>query len=335
MIPSLVHLREHAFVSGNLEGELQLGTVSQDLIEAILGIHEPAEIRKAGRMLAANDDHKQLGETYLARAETLMTAARALGLEKEAMRGGLGTVAKIKVGPAFESFLLLLRGQCFPKLEQVDLTSCTTTGQRMESFSDAILKGRLASCTELNLRSNGINDADMQSFSMAIAKTPLPRLFDLDLGDNKIGDIGLTAFATALHIKALPLLNDLEPRDESLVGDEGMKALASAIGSRPLGSCTVLNLSSNKIGDIGMKAFSNAISSSGALRSLMALSLNKNKIGDVGMEAFGNAIINGALESIRLIYVKDNTATTAAGNDKMREEIRKSRRIVFDIRSDL
>jgi len=281
MIPSLVHLREHAFVSGNLEGELQLGTVSHDLIDAILGkIHEPAEIRSLGRMLAANDDHEQLGEDLLARAETLMTAARAMGLEKEAQGGFLGTVARIEVAEnTFGSFELLLTDKCLPGLTFLDIRNCGITNARMLLLSDAILQGRLASCTEINLRSNGINDADMQSFSMAIAKTPLPRLGDLDLGNNQIGDVGLTAFATALHSKALPLLKDLQ-------------------------------LWQNKIGDAGMEAFAEA-GSEGYMAKLGSLTLHHNHIGDTGMVAFAAAVRSGKLPALRLVSLTRNEGNAA------------------------
>ena len=48
------------------------------------------------------------------------------------------------------------------------------------------------------------------------------------------------------------------------IGDVGITALATAVGSGALAQCTYINLGGNKIGDAGLSALAGALSS-GAL----------------------------------------------------------------------
>jgi len=309
MIPSLVHLREHAFVSGNLEGSLDVENAPDDVLAVILGnTHEPLDIQRVGEMLAAMPSHKEQGDEYLTRATSLMEAAGALGLKDEAEGGQLGTVVRINVGAAFESFLLLLRGQCFPKLEELDLTSAIRGGARwrMESFVDAILQGWLASCTELNLGQNIMNDADMQLFSQAVESGKLPNLKKLFFRYNRIGDAGMTALAGAIRTGGSNLVT-LDLYGNS-IGDDGIKAFSTEIahGMRLL---DVLDLGANNFGDAGMIAFADAVRS-GALPLCTSIGLGSNNISDRGMEAFRNAIERGSLPKLLSLSLQGNP-----GND--------------------
>ena len=119
----------------------------------------------------------------------------------------------------------------------------------------------------------------------------------------------MVAFANAIEptpenpMGALAKLKYLFLTDNQ-VGDEGIKAFASAIASGALGSCQVINLRSNNIGEAGMQAFSDAIRS-GALGLCTTIYLGENKIGDVGMQALATAVSSGALPAFKKIVVPD------------------------------
>jgi hypothetical protein len=60
----------------------------------------------------------------------------------------------------------------------------------------------------------------------------------LDLGGNKIGNAGITALATSLGSGALPALEQLD-LTLNQIGDDGLKALAEACASGALDHLTV------------------------------------------------------------------------------------------------
>jgi hypothetical protein len=85
------------------------------------------------------------------------------------------------------------------------------------------------------------------------------------------------------------------------IGDQGITALASALGNGALASLKALNLSLNSIGDVGITALATALGS-GALPSLEGLHLDENEIGDVGMTAFVGAVSSGALDHLTVCW---------------------------------
>jgi len=116
--------------------------------------------------------------------------------------------------------------------------------------------------------------------------------------------------ADAKHIAHLAISGSLGALKElylgrNEIGDEGMKAFASASGS--LRNLRNLVLNNNQIGDEGMKAFAAA---SGSLANLEALVLSFNTIGDEGMKAFAEAIDSGSLPSLQVLYVDDGQLGT-------------------------
>ena len=66
-----------------------------------------------------------------------------------------------------------------------------------------------------------------------------------------------------------------------------------------------LSLDLNAIGDEGMKAFASAIAS-GAMAKLTSLGLGKNQIGNEGMQALSSAIANGALPALEDVKLYGN-----------------------------
>ena len=65
-----------------------------------------------------------------------------------------------------------------------------------------------------------------------------------------------------------------------------------AIASGPLKALMYLNLDENDIGDDGMRAFASAVAM-GSLPNLKQLLLERNKTGDDGLKAFASAITSG------------------------------------------
>ena len=76
----------------------------------------------------------------------------------------------------------------------------------------------------------------------------MPKLKTLGLNYNQIGDEGVVALAEAVGKGALPKLKTLGLGDNQ-IGDEGVVALAEAVGKGALPKLEELNLVSNQIGD--------------------------------------------------------------------------------------
>ena len=149
----------------------------------------------------------------------------------------------------------------------------------MKAFSSALSSGSLASLEELNLAANKIGDEGMKAFSSAISSGSLGSLETLLLGGNQIGDEGIKAFSTALSSGSLARLKHLDLR-LNIICNEGMIAFSEALkpnSNYPMGARATLEelwLGCNRIGDEGWKALSTALSS-GALTSLRLLSTYK------------------------------------------------------------
>jgi len=263
MIPSLVHL--HGHVPGDFAGQLEMRNVSQDLIVEILStIHEPKTLQAAGQVLS-DYVHRELGQKYLERARSLMEAAHALRLGDQAERGQLGDVHTLKAeyltDAKFESFLLLLGGQCLSGLTDLNLSRSNVTGPIMASLSKEILAGRLAKCQYLQLRHNGINDVDMRVLSGAVRE--MPELRELWLQGNSIGDEGMEALVDAVRIG--------EESSEEAVGEAAQGLRIAQRWALPRLESLLLNV--NPIGDAGWTALAEAIAS-GSLPSLRELVAN-------------------------------------------------------------
>ena len=89
------------------------------------------------------------------------------------------------------------------------------------------------------------------------------------------------------------------------IGDDGVKALASAISSGALEHCESIDLANNSIGDEGMKALAQAIApvsagGSGALKNCHCLVLEDNQIGDDGMRSLADALAKGAMANTKV-----------------------------------
>ena len=111
------------------------------------------------------------------------------------------------------------------------------------------------------------------------------------------------------------------------IGDEGMKALSTALGNGALPNLTAMSLADNQIGNQGMAAFTSALRN-GALLALphlevrpsqsvhspltppsrhvhawQGLALDGNNIGDESMAAFATALRKGALPSLQQVVI--------------------------------
>ena len=107
-----------------------------------------------------------------------------------------------------------------------------------------------------------------------------------------------------LHLRGLRL-------NFNHIGDDGMKAFASAIASGSLRNLIKLSLYDSQIDDTCMIAFAEALKPTdnfpmGSLRSLTSLSLRNNNISDPGMIAFSEALGNGSMGKLRYLYLQQN-----------------------------
>ena len=105
------------------------------------------------------------------------------------------------------------------------------------------------------------------SLSYAHSRGAMGSLVGLDLSENAIGDAGLTALATAIGSGALPNLKNLVlsfNQYNCKIVDAGLTALADAVRSGALPNLDELRLDFNNIGDAGLTALADAVRS-GAL----------------------------------------------------------------------
>jgi hypothetical protein len=161
----------------------------------------------------------------------------------------------------------------------------------------------------VGLENKMIDDVDMKSFSVvALGSGALAKMTGLGLTSNKIGDDGMKAFASAIASGALPNLKLLY-LGRNKISDPGMVSFSDAIARGALGSLVELWLPLNRIGDEGMKAFSSAITTR-ALGALGSLHLSRNAIGDAGLISLAEAIRSGALPKLNFVSVWGNSGNT-------------------------
>ena len=138
----------------------------------------------------------------------------------------------------------------------------------------------------------------------------------LYLNDNQVGDDGAKALASAVANGALKNCTQLRLSDNK-IGNDGMCSLADALANGALPQLRSLFLPRNQIGDEGMAALADAIKpvsagGSGALAQAGYVVLSDNNIGDDGLRALSSALAEGALPACRACFVDGNPASDEA-----------------------
>ena len=184
---------------------------------------------------------------------------------------------------------------------------CEKIGMTHKDVNDAVT---------LSKQDKGLDDDDVWVLAFNAKKGALGSLLNLNLDFNQISDTGLIALSDTISKGAMVKLTCLGIAFNK-ISDAGIIALAEALKSPmgALGSLVQLWLQGNRIGDEGMKAIASA-ADSGALPLLLSLELRSNVIGDAGMVALANAIkpIPGnptrALPSLLILGVDDGLLGT-------------------------
>jgi Leucine-rich repeat (LRR) protein len=97
------------------------------------------------------------------------------------------------------------------------------------------------------------------------------------------------------------------------IADQGMIALANAIGNGSMGNLVELFLPTNAIGDPGMIAFADALKSPiGSMPNLACLGLFENQIGDASLIAFADTIrCSGSMANLTTLDLANNSISDA------------------------
>jgi len=319
MIPSLVRLHEHAAVSGNLHGPLELENVSEDVLRNIFDyVHEPVTLREFYRYLTLSNDKPILADLCLQRAETLERAAEVAELGEEAANGTLSRVRKIEATSEtmLDGVLNLMKG--LSGLEDVYLGGPFTV-PRMELLVGAITAGSLVNCTKLTLGGDFRGDL-LEVFSLAIQTGKMPFLRELNIS-YEINDVktqpdmlllytipttkgkvsavyaGMRALAKAF---TSGYMNNLREIELCLHEDEdGVNALRNAFRDMP--RLEILRLS----GIINnAKLLMNSIAG-GGLAGLKTLAVDL-QLKDIDIKAFCEGLPSGSLKNLRELTLSDN-----------------------------
>lgn len=117
----------------------------------------------------------------------------------------------------------------------------------------------LSAAPRLNFSRLGWTDADVQQFASVAAAATLPHCTRLELEANAFGDAGLVALASAIKDGALPALENLQLNANRGIGDSGLVALSDAIADGKLSELRMLRLGGNSVGDEGLRALASAL----------------------------------------------------------------------------
>ena len=132
----------------------------------------------------------------------------------------------------------------------------------------------------------------------------MAKLTYLYLNENLIGDEGMRAFADAIGNGSMGGLKRLDLIG-NLIGDAGMIKFSEALGKSSMGKLMHLYLNNNQIGDPGMIELSRSVAN-GSMGALQELNLWGNQIGDAGIQAFADAIASGSLPALHTLSLSGN-----------------------------
>ena len=342
MLPSLLRLHEHAAVSGNQHGPLELNNVGEDVLEIILDhLHEPADLRATHDRLIRS--HPNLAAECLRRAQALELAAAAAGLQHEAASGTLWNVRTIRADgeTMLGGVLNLITAGSLENCNKLTLGG-QFRGGLLGAFRLAIQTGKLPLLRELDISGDkAVDDAGMCALAMAFKSGYMNNLRVLKLFLHVDGRVveeeydGVRALSEAFRSSKMPKLETLRLDGylhfknpglmEAIAGgsltglmtlgmnlqlqDSDMLAFCAGLSRESLASLTQLTLSDNFIGNEGMVAFFSAttLRSLPCLRNLM---LDKNQIGAEGMAAFADAVKSGLLSKLKFASVLDQSFFT-------------------------
>ena len=207
----------------------------------------------------AATDFAQLGA-----ALGLCKAARTLAMI------GMGMDAA-SVGGFFEA---LPRG-ALPSLVEWDLWGNALGSDGVGAIAAALAGGAVAALETLSLGAAGCGDAGATALCRAFAHAPPPALTALDLSNSGLGACGYAALGAALGCGgALPALRALYLGGNP-AGPGGATALFGALRAETEPALAHLGLKQNGLTDEGMRAVAEALGG-GALPRLRTLSLSAN-----------------------------------------------------------
>ena len=208
------------------------------------------------------------------------------------------------------------QGGLYGALSVADLTTLGTLGSLLPALE------------RLHIRYSAVAHDGVQRLAEGLGAGALPAVTSFALANMHVGDAGATALAAALGRGALPRLKILILCDAA-IGNAGLVALAPAL--RRLPALEHLDLEGNPLGDEGLAAFVAPPPPAGALpppagglKKLKVLYLDYTQITDAGCAAIVAALDSGALPALVTLNL-DNTQTSAAALDGVREALAKSR----------
>jgi GTPase SAR1 family protein len=162
----------------------------------------------------------------------------------------------------------------------------------------------------VNLSSGNFDDADFAAIVRDLP--PLPQVEVLTLHFTQVGDEGLIALAQAVGAQRLPQLQELE-LDYTQVGDEGLIALARAAEEQGLLQLRVLGLEYTQVGDDGLVALARA-ALAGGLPQLQSLGLYGTQVGDDGLIELARAADQQHLSELQILTLGE----TEVGNKTLK-----------------
>jgi len=189
-----------------------------------------------------------------------------------------------------------LQSPALSSVTRIDVSHCELTPNAFTALAPGLQ--RHAGLTSLVCEAN-FALADVGAAQIALAVMDHPTLSTLQLSRCMVGPEGGKALAHALRGPATKL-HTLVLRF-NVIGAEGMRALAEAIGANPRSALHTLDVASNALGDDGAHAVASLLR---AHPRLLQLDLSSNQITDVGAGALSVAV--RAHPALQTFNVSDN-----------------------------
>ncbi len=200
-------------------------------------------------------------------------------------------------------------GAC-PRLGHLDCSDNSELGEEgAQAIGKAIEMGALPQLQGLLLFGNKIQGGGGRAIARAIASGALPRLEILDLSGNSLGTAATMELAKALESSQCPRLEQLGMSDNE-VEEEGIEALATALGARALAGCAKLeklHLGGNHCGPRAAKKLGEALQQNGCGSRMVLLELHSARLGGEGIRVIAEVLRSGACDSLREVWLDDNT----------------------------
>jgi len=211
-------------------------------------------------------------------------------------------------------------GTC-PKLNHLDLSDNPEMGEEgAQALGLALEQGALPLLQGLLLFGDKIYGGGL-AIARAMQSGGLAQLEILDLSGAALGTACVLELSKVLMEGHCPRLEQLGMSDNN-VEEEGVEALAVALGARATAGCSnlcKLHLGGNVVGPRGAEKLAKALCRDGCGTRLALLELHSARLGGEGIRVIAEALKSGACDGLRELWLDDNTEGEEDGGEAVQD----------------